>query len=221
MKKVSGFSLIEVILSGVMVVTTAGALFAVASMSLRLTVQGQDRLVASQLSREGIEVVRQVRDRNFISNICSSTNGCPEWTSGIMSPAAGIQTKHISADPAVGFTLSDVTLTSDQPCSDYIVRSVDETASQPFRTETTMPTLNEGEQLYCRRIYAEYVDLPGTTINDATERQAIRIRSEVAWIGFNKNSLRDPTAGGPGCQLGGGEWCVEDVAILTNWRPSL
>jgi hypothetical protein len=36
----------------------------------------------------------------------------------------------------------------------------------------------------------------------------------VAWVGFNKNSL-------PGCQLGGGEWCVEDVAILTNWRPSL
>lgn len=221
MRNISAFSLIEVILSGVMVVTTSGALFAVASMSLRLTVQGQDRLVASQLAREGIEVVRQVRDRNFISTVCSATNGCPEWSSGVMSPGSGVQTKHIAADPLVGFTLSDVTLATDQPCSDYIVRSVDESASQPFRTETQMPSLNEGDQLYCRRLQAEFIDLPGTTIDDAAERQAIRVRSEVAWTGFNKNALRDPTIGTPGCQLGGSEWCIEEVSIFTNWRPSL
>lgn len=204
-----------------MVVTTSGALFAVATMSLRLTIQGQDRLVASQLSREGIEVVRQIRDRNFISTLCSGGAGCPEWYSGIMTPAAGLQAKHINTDPQLGFTLSDTTLTANAPCSDYVVRSVNEGVSQPFRVESQLPTPAEGEQVYCRRVRVEFIDLLGTTIDDAAEKQAIRVRSQVAWTGFGKNALRDPSAGAPECEGGGSEWCVEEVSVFTNWRPSL
>jgi type II secretory pathway pseudopilin PulG len=221
MRHFKAFSLIEVILAGAMVVTTAGALFAVATMSIRLTVQSQDRLVAGELAREGIEVVRQVRDRNFISTICSSGPGCPEWSSGIQTVSSGPQAKSITPNAQVGFNLSDAPLSANAPCSDYIVRSLDESASQVFRSVSQLPTLAEGEQLYCRRLIVEFIDLPDTTIDDAAEKQAMRVRSQVAWTGFGKTVLRDPTSGSPECQSGGSEWCVEEVAIFTNWRPSL
>lgn len=218
MKRIAGFSLIEVIISGAIVATTVGALFAVASMSVRLTTLSQERLIASQLAREGLEIARQIRDNNFISDVCDP-NGttlvvCKDWYDGLTTATEVLPAiKATSETTETGFRF-DTAPASSAKCSDYFLR--DTTTANGGITQSAATAGGLNQQLFCRRISVEVVD--GFTKNDA-----LRIRSQVAWTGNGKRSLRDLAAfnANPECSNAVEEWCSEQTILLTNWRTSL
>ncbi len=222
-RRFNGFSLIEVIVSSVLVATTIGALFAAASLSTRLTVLGQERGTASQLAREGLEVVKNIRDQNFIDQKCDTPTAdsltCADWRNGILSTdelkilVDGAITKHVTMQPN-GFGLDPGNLVS-QTCTDYINRETLQMTQSNASADT----------LYCRRIFIEPVDDMDVKGSSTLENNhAIRVRSQVAWTGNGRNTLRTFNEGqidvfNP-CDPKYDEWCTEQVTILTDWRAS-
>lgn len=213
MKHYNGFSLIEVIISGALIATTAGGLFAAATTASRLTTLGQERVVASQLSREGIEAVRQIRNAVAIDTVCQPSEPCTDWRDRILSPEER-QTLPQQAIPKAivstptGFRLDTVAL-ADASCTEYLRR--DTLVSDPsVRTE-------QG-QYFCRRIFIEPVAVSGIKAD-----QVIRVRSQVAWVGNGRAALRvfsgsNSISISNKCDTTGEEWCTEQVTLLTNWR---
>lgn len=61
-----GFGLLEVLLAGVMIIMILSALLVVTRNVSDNAVQNQQRLQATYLAQEGIEIVRQIRDSNYI-----------------------------------------------------------------------------------------------------------------------------------------------------------
>ncbi|MBI2439216.1 MAG: hypothetical protein HYV45_01285 [Candidatus Moranbacteria bacterium] len=62
-----GFSLGEVLLSGFVLTTGLVAVAALISSSMQESFRSRDVIAATQLSQEGVELVRNVRDNNFAS----------------------------------------------------------------------------------------------------------------------------------------------------------
>ncbi len=228
MRRHNGFSLIEVVISGALVATTVGALFAAASMAVRLSSSGQQRLIASQLSREGIEIVRQIRDTNFIANPCTLGTECKRtWSDGILEPNEALPLTQVifkQVNQTNGQSkLQTVLPTDDALCTNYFGRDTLPGSSAGLTAiSSAVPTLNV--EIYCRRIIIE----PLTTTE--LQSQAIRVRSQVAWLADSKRVFRtlSQVFASPECVGSGAtadtlatEWCTEQVTILTNWRTSL
>ncbi len=223
----TGFSLIEVIVSSALVATTVGALFAAASMSSRLTILGQERVAASQLAREGLEIAKNIRDQNFINKNCNfsgvQAGTCADWRNGLLTKddiaklPDGAITKHVDTTTA-GYSFKPADLTTTGSCTDYISRKT-------MRSDGTLR--EQPDKIFCRRIFIEPVDdigVPGTTVDES--EHAIRVRSQVAWVGNGRNQLRSFSEGqvdvtNPcGVEDDTEEWCTEQVTILTDWRAS-
>lgn len=220
-----GFSLIEVIVSSALVATTMGALFSAASLSTRLTILGQERVVASQLAREGLEVAKNVRDQNFINQRCiagtpSEIALCADWRNGLLTSdeLSAIDDRAITkrvAPSTTGYTLETVDL-GVQTCTDYISR------------ETMLPNIalaGESSKIFCRRIFIEPIPQFGNEGDFSQESgHWLRVRSQVSWIGNGRSALRDFSQDGVdsanACRTDGDEWCTEQVTVLTDWRAS-
>lgn len=211
MKKYQGFSLVEVIISGALVATTAGGLFAASTTATRLTTLGQDRVIASQLAREGIEIVRQVRDTTRVSQKCEPALPCADWRDRIVTQQEAQNLSRQAIAKAVelsasGFALKTISL-ENASCSDIIRRD----------TLTIDPSLrNQPSDFFCRRIFIEPVADP------ALAESALRVRSQVAWIGSGRNLLtlfggNNTVSTDNRCNLSSDEWCTEQVTLLTDW----
>lgn len=228
-RRIPGFSLVEVVIAAVIVATTVGALFAVSSMTIRLTTQGQDRIIAAELSREGLEIVRQIRDANFTSDFCSGlpsavdgTRACSSWKYGIVEnpglELTGRETRGIDtlATQSLPYRLVTVSL-NNQPCTDFISRNTDTGAYTTSRTEQGLTG-----QIFCRRIFIEPIDPADENAFNQTAikegHDALRVRSQIAWLGYGRNAWRTNFTNSA-CEEGGSEWCTEQVMVLTNWRP--
>jgi type II secretory pathway pseudopilin PulG len=228
-RHLSGFSLVEVVIAAVIVATTVGALFAVSSMTIRLTTQGQDRIIGAELARQGLEIVRQIRDANFVSDFCGSlapatdsTAPCGNWKYGIVeNPSRELTTTETRgidtlATQSLPHRLVAVSL-NNQPCTDYVSRNTETGEYTTSRTEQGL-----SGQVFCRRIFIEPIDpadehaLSQTTVKEGHE--ALRVRAQIAWLGYGRNAWRTNFAN-PECEDGGTEWCTEQVMVLTNWRP--
>ena len=222
MKRNAGFSLIEVVISSALIATAVGSVFAVSSMTIRLSTGGQQRLIAAQLAREGIEITRHIRDSNFVANPCQTGFDCRRaWTDGILAsgeslPLASSIAKKV-VDTAGVKSLQTVGLTT--PCTDVFRRDTSPGGGGIQTVISNAPTDN-GE-IYCRRILIEPINDPSLSSN------AIRVRSQVAWLSERKRLFRTLTMvrSAPECPGVGSmrdvvatEWCTEQVTILTNWR---
>ncbi|HLC44054.1 MAG TPA: hypothetical protein VJK08_02945 [Patescibacteria group bacterium] len=65
-KKTQGFGLIEVLIASTIIIMTISSLTFVARGALTSTDRTQDRIQAVNLAAEGIEIVRNIRDTNWI-----------------------------------------------------------------------------------------------------------------------------------------------------------
>lgn len=78
----SGFTLVEVVVAvGVISIGIAGALISLAQSSAQAT-NLRNRTIASQLAGEGIELVRNIRDTNWLAG--------RGWRDGLADTAAGV-----------------------------------------------------------------------------------------------------------------------------------
>lgn len=76
-KRNKGFSLMEVIISvGIVSFAFVGVMSVFAS-NIRVEIQNRDRVTASYLAQEAVEVIRQKRDTNWF------TGGAADWDNGI------------------------------------------------------------------------------------------------------------------------------------------
>lgn len=71
-KSKAGFGLLEVLLAGVIIITILSALIVVARNSIDNSLLLQQRSQATFLAQEGIEMVRQIRDTNYIDGDAST-----------------------------------------------------------------------------------------------------------------------------------------------------
>ena len=68
-KRKSGFGMLEVLLSGVIIITMLGALVFTARNIINNTTYSQQRAQAAFIAQDAIESVRQIRDSNYIDGV--------------------------------------------------------------------------------------------------------------------------------------------------------
>ncbi len=74
LQKNSGQSMMEMIFSISILVTTVSAIIALNASNITSQKQSEYSIVANNLAREGIEVVRSIRDRNWLAGLDWDTN---------------------------------------------------------------------------------------------------------------------------------------------------
>ena len=87
-KSLTGFTLIEVLVSIFIVTIGAFAVFALTSRTITISGGVNSRFVALYLAQEGIELVRNTRDTNFLEFHKSGTGN---WDDGFGACASGCQ----------------------------------------------------------------------------------------------------------------------------------
>jgi len=86
-KRTSGFGIIEVLISGVIIIIVLGALVVLARNAINNAQYVQERAQAVNFAQEGMEIVRQIRDTNYIDGVPGTT-----WKSINESPPTEFST---------------------------------------------------------------------------------------------------------------------------------
>ena len=95
MKTSKGFTIIELIITIVILAVAIIGVYNAFSIITILTSDSSDRLTATYLSQEGIEIARNIRDKNWLNmDDCSADPDCDpgtyNWTDGlIIGPKSG------------------------------------------------------------------------------------------------------------------------------------
>ena len=69
-----GFTLLEVTIAAAIIALISGAVVALATYSIQMSILGSNRTAAYQLSQEGVELVRQIRDTTYINQLPDTWN---------------------------------------------------------------------------------------------------------------------------------------------------
>ncbi len=97
----TGFTLIEIMAAiSVMAIGVLGV-FSLVPMIVSTGAENTDRFTASQLALEGLEIVRNIRDSNWLEQ---STNPANLWNEGLTSCASGCEADYTalqSIDPTL------------------------------------------------------------------------------------------------------------------------
>lgn len=77
----NGFTLVETLIAILIFSTALVSLMAIASRGISATITAQQQISAQYLAQEGLEVVRNIRDSNFISGVA--------WDTGLINCSLG------------------------------------------------------------------------------------------------------------------------------------
>lgn len=83
----SGFTIVELMIAITLMSTGVIAIYALIPHGIKMSVVNTDKYLATQLAREGIEIVRNIRDTNWIEDNSSST----VWDEGLTGCATGCE----------------------------------------------------------------------------------------------------------------------------------
>lgn len=110
-KFLTGFTLLEVIIAVFILTTAIGGSFVLVNQTLSLTGVTQSKLIASYLVQEGIEVIRNIRDTNWLqgnnwdANISATTSYALDYkSSGFPDPICTGQ--YLKFDPTDHYNCS-------------------------------------------------------------------------------------------------------------------
>ena len=90
-----GFGLLEVVIAASIMALVSGSVVALAMNSIQMSILGANRTDAYQLSQEGVEIVRQLRDTTYIDGLPNSWNtpfdtSCASDSCQIKKDASGV-----------------------------------------------------------------------------------------------------------------------------------
>jgi prepilin-type N-terminal cleavage/methylation domain-containing protein len=95
-----GFTIIELIISIFILSVAVVGIFSAFSVMVILTADTADRLAAVYLAQEGMEVIRNIRDKNWLDmDACIADPECEEtlsWTDGLINCASGCEADYLS-----------------------------------------------------------------------------------------------------------------------------
>ncbi len=101
--KKSGFGLVEVLIASTIIIVVISSFTFVARGTLAATGRTQDRIQAANLAAEGIEIVRSIRDTNWIDQ--GTTTGWGNWVGSSFVPITSGSTYKIGPVTATRFYL--------------------------------------------------------------------------------------------------------------------
>ncbi|MCX6718693.1 MAG: hypothetical protein NTY81_03800 [Candidatus Staskawiczbacteria bacterium] len=204
-KEETGFTIIELIISIFVLSVGVIGIFSIFSMVVVLTSDSSDRLTATYLAQEGMEIVRNIRDTNWLHmDICAS--GVTPLPDGVSCPASWLD----------GF--SEISA-----CSNI------NTGCEADYTSKTSMSGNSGEYLYINNENGFYgYNQNNATITkfqrkiiispvediDGKSDHIIKVTVEVFWD--KKSTILSPgvTAQSDGC---GPSNCISTEGTLYDW----
>ncbi|MBP7060382.1 MAG: hypothetical protein KBA91_00195 [Candidatus Moranbacteria bacterium] len=203
-KQLCGFSLPEVLLAVFVLSIGVTTIVAVMTGSLRTSLSNNDVIVATGLAQEGVELVRNVRDNDFL---VVGHNGFAAFYNN---------RHHCRVD------WNDVIDTNDPNARlrCYVLRGSVATVRYDMTTTGTLPLYTHAgngsaQGKYARYIYIDYDNTPG-------DEHAL-VRSFVFWGSFDINDIPangdsstcHVQANATGSVTGG---CVFTETLLTSWK---
>lgn len=190
-----GFGIIEVLISGSIIVTMLGALLGVGTLSLNANQTMLERAQAAFLAQEGIEILRQIRDTNWLD-----ANANTKWDSFNLAAAQTITEQLETAAPVEGklifntaFTPPRYSFSTDLVAGDEVVilNNVNYTRRVSFnKAGNLLPGLDSQS-------------LTQTAMDESIKNSnAVKATVTVSW------------------RLGSVDKNIRMNEILTNWRPN-
>ncbi|MBI2674226.1 MAG: prepilin-type N-terminal cleavage/methylation domain-containing protein [Candidatus Yanofskybacteria bacterium] len=95
-----GFTLIETMVALVLITVAMGPVFILATSSINVTSRIEHNLVASNLAQEGVEVIRNIRDTNWVTG-ATFGNNLPTGTWRVQWDTVGGGLMAIGSDPVL------------------------------------------------------------------------------------------------------------------------
>lgn len=103
-----GFTLLEVVIAVFLIIVGTTAVFVLITRTISIMAVSSSRLVAAYLVQDGIEIIRSIRDTNWIEIKTGSNSGLPpeDWKEGLTacSPCEVDYMDTTFNDPSLSFT---------------------------------------------------------------------------------------------------------------------
>lgn len=93
-KTFNGFTLVEVLFAIALLILGTSSIFALTQKSNNLSAAARRELEAAYLAQEGLEIVRNIRDGNWLEQ---RTNPAAAWDAGLTNCAAGCEADYDDA----------------------------------------------------------------------------------------------------------------------------
>ncbi len=179
-----GFTLIEVVVAVTVVVVGLLSVLGVANVLVKASTTNEQRVTATNLAREGLELVRNNRDSNWAVYSTQTQNGVSSnlqaWDCYLMTAADAANRAALSSSSANPQTPPGcpgrLLTASNGAALNFIVQPVYPTSATPTAGNTvawlqsaTNPSTATAEYVLCQDATTKlYVPKPGANINDKT-----------------------------------------------------
>lgn len=171
-----GFTLVELIIAITVLVIGVVAVFGLSFFAIQLNRTNVQRLQALELAREGMEMIRNIRDSNWKNNY-PFAGGAPLWGEDL-----GPQ-KYVKISPRPGDQVPFAIVTvNPQQRNEYRLNTVEVSGVSFFTHDTGTPS-----QFY-RLLQIEPYSLEG-----AASDEAIKVTSQVLWLNGDKEHTVEVT----------------------------
>ena len=200
-----GFTLIELVISIFILSVALIGVYSAFSIVTVLTSDSADRLTATYLTQEGMEIVRNIRDTNWL-NMDTPPNGTtPSWLDGFSS-----------CKETSGGCEADYTYTSMMPYNNVDYLNLDSNGFYKY-TGVTCPGSPSCTKFQRKIIVTPIVDIDGNT----TLYHIIDVKVQVSWdqkATIVNNSTNPPLK----ANICGSSNCITAEGTLYNWynQPS-
>jgi prepilin-type N-terminal cleavage/methylation domain-containing protein len=198
-KEKKGFTIIELIISIFILSFALVGIFSAFSIVTILTSDAADRLTGTYLVQEGMEVIRNIRDTNWLNmDCCNSGNpSCPvtcpaKWDDGFSNCESG--------SCEVDYT---TTGTVSNPINPYVGNYLNMNTNSFYVYDSTAP-----ETKFKRKIDIEC--LPN---NDCLTDYIMKVTVQVSWN--EKANILSSSQSADDCNIG--KNCIKAEVTLYNW----
>ena len=198
-RRQAGFTLVEVIV--MMAVLSIGILgtLAVANLAVQSSDRNQRQVIGVNLAREGVELVRAVRDSNWAAMAEETGPDCwdyyPDSQLKAGQPPPGACTPRFQSLSAATNFVAYLNTGNGSPYLVQQASTVTENAVYrlcPNAQGTYLPSAqacSSGGRTYYRRVTIQRAKDLGVDDDDNTRKYSILVRSQVTWPGQNAADL--------------------------------